>query len=230
MIRSFRCYPLETRGAENCRMPAAIVSVHGATRKNPQIFDTTRTNPMPCAAHGGVNVRHRSYAEPMPTAAERQALVFLAGVALLGGSVQVWRQRAARDDASSRIAMSGERVDAQLQAVDSARATRSGKKRNARQSARTRSADSGRRSMPPKDAEPLLIDVDVASASELELLPRVGPALAARIIADRDSLGAFGSLEEFGRVRGVGPAMLKLLEPVVTFSGRARDKSSFRRD
>lgn len=67
-----------------------------------------------------------------------------------------------------------------------------------------------------------MIDVDIATAEELEQLPRVGPALAERIVADRDSLGQFGSLEELGRVRGIGPAMLKLLAPVTTFSGRVR--------
>ena len=65
------------------------------------------------------------------------------------------------------------------------------------------------------------LDVDVASAAEIEALPRIGPALATRIVASRDSLCPFGSLEGLGRVRGIGPAMLKLLAPRVTFSGRA---------
>jgi DNA uptake protein and related DNA-binding proteins len=64
------------------------------------------------------------------------------------------------------------------------------------------------------------IDVDVATAAEIERLPRIGPALAARIVASRDSLGPFKSLEGLGRVRGVGPAMLRQLGPLVTFSGR----------
>lgn len=65
------------------------------------------------------------------------------------------------------------------------------------------------------------IDADVATAAELEGLPRVGPALAARIIANRDSFGAFGSLEGLRRVRGFGPATLRLIAPAVTFSGHA---------
>ncbi len=165
----------------------------------------------------------------MPTAAERQALAFLAGVALLGGSVQVWRSRHAQTGAAQQIVAGGERVDLQLQAVDSARASRTGKPKRARKS--NRAADSvPRRNQTPREVVPLWIDVDVASARELEMLPRVGPALAARIVADRDSLGAFGSLEEFGRVRGVGPAMLKVLEPLTTFSGRARSPTRPRRD
>jgi hypothetical protein len=65
------------------------------------------------------------------------------------------------------------------------------------------------------------IDLDVASAAEIEALPRIGPALAARIIRSRDSLGPFGSLQGLRRVRGIGPAMLRELGPLVTFSGRA---------
>jgi len=66
----------------------------------------------------------------------------------------------------------------------------------------------------------LLVDLDQASEREIEALPRIGPAIARRIVASRDSLGAFGSLEGLGRVRGMGPATRKRLAPLVTFSGR----------
>lgn len=69
---------------------------------------------------------------------------------------------------------------------------------------------------------PERIDVDVATEEELVRLPRIGPALASRIVANRDSLGTFGSLAELKRVRGIGPAILKVLDPVVEFSGRRR--------
>jgi competence protein ComEA len=52
-------------------------------------------------------------------------------------------------------------------------------------------------------------------------LPRIGPSLAKRIVANRDSLGAFGSLDGLTRVKGIGVATRKLLQPLVTFSGRA---------
>jgi competence protein ComEA len=58
--------------------------------------------------------------------------------------------------------------------------------------------------------------------AEIERLPRIGPALAHRIVANRDSAGPFGGLEGLRRVRGVGAATLKLLGPLVTFSGQAR--------
>ncbi len=65
------------------------------------------------------------------------------------------------------------------------------------------------------------VDLDHASEREIDALPRVGPALARRIVAHRDSFGPFGSMEALGVVKGVGPATLRRLAPLVTFSGRA---------
>lgn len=66
------------------------------------------------------------------------------------------------------------------------------------------------------------IDLDAAPAEEIERLPRVGPALARRIVANRDSLGPFGSLSGLRRVKGMGPATIERLAPLVTFSGQTR--------
>ncbi len=66
------------------------------------------------------------------------------------------------------------------------------------------------------------IDVDRASAEELLRLPRIGPALALRIVDDRERRGPFGSLEALDRVAGIGPAVLDGLRPHVSFSGVAR--------
>ena len=48
------------------------------------------------------------------------------------------------------------------------------------------------------------IDLDVASAEEIGRLPRIGGGLAARIVADRDEHGPFGSLSGLDRVSGIG--------------------------
>lgn len=60
------------------------------------------------------------------------------------------------------------------------------------------------------------IDVNQASAAELSLLPGVGPSLAAAIVADRATRGAFGRPQDIDRVRGVGPAILARILPHVT--------------
>ncbi len=75
-------------------------------------------------------------------------------------------------------------------------------------------------------ARPLLpgerVDVDQAGAAELERLPRVGPALARRIVDERDARGPFGSLEGMKRVSGIGPSTLAGFERTAAFSGTAR--------
>jgi competence ComEA-like helix-hairpin-helix protein len=53
------------------------------------------------------------------------------------------------------------------------------------------------------------IDLNRATAVELEAISGVGPALAARLIARRDSLRAFRSYDDVDAVRGIGPAMLE---------------------
>ena len=64
------------------------------------------------------------------------------------------------------------------------------------------------------------LDADQASAQELTRLPRVGLALAKRIVADRDSNGPFGNLEALDRVPGIGPGLMKMVGPHLSFSGR----------
>jgi competence ComEA-like helix-hairpin-helix protein len=71
---------------------------------------------------------------------------------------------------------------------------------------------------------PSRIDLDRATARDLERLPGIGPALAARIIADRSERGAFRSPDALLRVRGIGPRTLErirpyLAAPVVADSG-----------
>jgi competence protein ComEA len=65
------------------------------------------------------------------------------------------------------------------------------------------------------------IDVDAADALELTRLPRVGPALAQRIVAWREAHGPFGSLARLDSVPGIGPALLAAVTPHVSFNGRA---------
>lgn len=57
------------------------------------------------------------------------------------------------------------------------------------------------------------IDPNVAPVVELDRLPRVGPALAARIVEHRESRGAFATLGDLDLVSGIGPAMLESIAP-----------------
>lgn len=57
------------------------------------------------------------------------------------------------------------------------------------------------------------IDLNGATASELEALPGIGPALASRIVTHRSERGRFARPEELTAVRGIGPRSLERLLP-----------------
>lgn len=57
------------------------------------------------------------------------------------------------------------------------------------------------------------VSLSSATAADLEALDGVGPALAARIIAWRDSRGGFSSVDQLDDVPGIGPARMEALKP-----------------
>ena len=59
------------------------------------------------------------------------------------------------------------------------------------------------------------VDINTASAAELERLPEIGPGLAKRIIEYRQQQGRFETSEELMHVRGIGPKRYQSLEPYV---------------
>jgi competence protein ComEA len=61
-----------------------------------------------------------------------------------------------------------------------------------------------------------LVDLNSADATLLETLPRIGPALAERIIAWREDNGGFTSVEDLLAVPGIGDTMLESLRDLVT--------------
>jgi competence protein ComEA len=60
------------------------------------------------------------------------------------------------------------------------------------------------------------IDVNIATAADLDALPGVGPSTAAAIVAYRDQHGPFQTVDEIGEVRGIGPAKLEAIRGMVT--------------
>jgi DNA uptake protein ComE-like DNA-binding protein len=138
----------------------------------------------------------------MPTPAERKALLFFSVVLALGASNRAYRAVHGRSpaDAGARSAL-----ESQIKAADSAR--HAGLRKSKR---------SPKQKLPPKPVGP--VDLDVANEREIESLRHVGPTLAKRIVADRDSFGPFGSMEGLQRVKGIGPSMVQKLDSTVTFS------------
>ena len=60
------------------------------------------------------------------------------------------------------------------------------------------------------------VDINTASAAELERLPGVGPTLAKRIVDDRSAHGPFQSPEDLQRVQGIGPKTYETLREYAT--------------
>jgi competence protein ComEA len=61
-----------------------------------------------------------------------------------------------------------------------------------------------------------LIDLNGATAQELDALPGIGPVLAQRIVAHRDEQGPFRSVDQLDDVPGIGPTIFAELAELVT--------------
>ena len=60
------------------------------------------------------------------------------------------------------------------------------------------------------------VDLNAATPEQLDALPGVGPATAAAIVAHRQEIGRYTTVEELLDVRGIGPAKLEAMRPLVT--------------
>jgi competence ComEA-like helix-hairpin-helix protein len=70
----------------------------------------------------------------------------------------------------------------------------------------------GARSEPPQT----VLNVNHATAVELERLPGIGPSLARRIVADREARGPFAAVEALDRIPGIGPRLVARLGGMLT--------------
>ena len=125
---------------------------------------------------------------------DKRAALMLACLALAGAGVRYFLS-------PSPSAPPG---DVQLQSSSTARP-------NALQATAQRAASLARPLMPGER-----IDLDNADVSEITRLPRVGPALAQRIVAWRTEHGPFGTLARLDSVPGVGAKLLDAIRQFVT--------------
>jgi len=61
-----------------------------------------------------------------------------------------------------------------------------------------------------------LVDINRASAAELDALPGVGPSTAQKIVDDREANGPFSTPEDLMRVTGIGAKKFDALKDLVT--------------
>jgi competence protein ComEA len=64
----------------------------------------------------------------------------------------------------------------------------------------------------------LLIDLNTASAPDLEALPGIGPVMARRIIEFRQTHGPFQEIDDLLQVSGIGPKKLANIKHLVTLT------------
>ncbi|MEO8879769.1 MAG: helix-hairpin-helix domain-containing protein [Gemmatimonadaceae bacterium] len=188
----------------------------------------------------------------MPTPAEKRALVFLTALLSLGAGVRATKAISAEPPPPSAVARAElHRQIVAVDSADSAERSGGGKRHRSKRpkaigistsdgsdaaridSAATLSSRKRKRGtkilpqsaarardMGVSTAGP--VDLDRAQEWEVLALPKIGPTLAHRILADRDSLGPFGSIDELRRVKGVGEAVVDAIMPYVTFSQQPR--------
>ncbi len=60
------------------------------------------------------------------------------------------------------------------------------------------------------------VNINSASVNELQNLPRIGPAMAARIISYRETNGPFQKKEDLMKVKGIGKKTFEKLKDLVT--------------
>lgn len=72
---------------------------------------------------------------------------------------------------------------------------------------------------PPKESRAALVNINTASAQELEGLPGVGPSRAADIVAYREANGPFRIPEDITKVKGIGESTMEGLIDFITTGG-----------
>ncbi|MFQ5676363.1 MAG: ComEA family DNA-binding protein [bacterium] len=85
--------------------------------------------------------------------------------------------------------------------------------------------DTGKRVAHPAVAsrKDFLVDINLANAEELQMIPRIGAVLAQRIIQYRQENGRFSRLQDLKRVKGIGAATFNKILPYVAIGSKGAD-------
>jgi competence protein ComEA len=67
-----------------------------------------------------------------------------------------------------------------------------------------------------KKPPPKPVNINTASSTELQTVPGIGPATAAKILQMRKSYGTFKSVDDLLSIRGIGPKRLEKMRKYLT--------------
>lgn len=71
---------------------------------------------------------------------------------------------------------------------------------------------------------PAKININTANLEELQTLPRIGPAIAQRIIDYRKEHGPFKRIEDLLKVQGIGERVFEQIKDRITVGSEVKDK------
>ena len=88
--------------------------------------------------------------------------------------------------------------------------------------------EGGRAAVPRTEAPAVVtpVNLNTATAGQLESLPGIGPAMARRIVDYRQQSGGFKKIEELMNIRGIGEVSFLKLKALVTVTPPKTDRAA----
>ena len=147
----------------------------------------------------------------------------------VGGAILLWRENYWKPGVEDRISQYEDRIFKMEEELSNIQANNVTTETTRVETTTAPPADSGevagaetpakvpKKSTSTKSATPVgKINLNTASASQLDALPGIGPAYAGRIIDYRNANGGFKTIEEVQNVKGIGPKTFEKMREMIS--------------